>query len=93
MARSNELGMRTFDQALFALYKEGAISYEEAIANADSPNDLRLLIKLDKDGSAAQLAKDAQKFALREQPKDEPPPLVFSRPLSMAPKPDDGSRG
>jgi twitching motility protein PilU len=92
MARSNELGMRTFDQALFALYKEGAISYEEAIANADSPNDLRLLIKLDKDGSAAQLAKDAQKFALKEQPKDELPPLVFSRPLPMAPKPDDGSR-
>ncbi|WP_366949832.1 PilT/PilU family type 4a pilus ATPase [Immundisolibacter sp.] len=88
MARSNELGMRTFDQALFALYKEGAISYEEAIANADSPNDLRLLIKLDEDGAAAQLAKDAQKFALKEQPKDkdEPPPLVFSRPLSLAPK-------
>jgi twitching motility protein PilU len=88
MARSNELGMRTFDQALFALYNEGIIGYEEAIANADSPNDLRLLIKLDKDGSAAQLAKDAQKFMLKEQPKEEAAPLVFNRPLSMAPKPE-----
>ena len=86
MARSNELGMRTFDQALHALYSEGAISYDDAIANADSANDLRLLIKLEKDGSAAQLARDAQKFALKEQPKEEPAPIVFSRPLSMAPR-------
>ncbi|GAB4358242.1 MAG: type IV pilus ATPase PilU [Immundisolibacter sp.] len=86
MARSNELGMRTFDQALHALYSEGVISYEEAIANADSPNDLRLLIKLEKDGSAAQLAKDVSKYSLREEPKDEPPPVVFSRPLSLTPK-------
>ena len=88
MARSNELGMRTFDQALHALYSEGAITYEEAIANADSPNDLRLLIKLEKDGSAAQLAQDVSKYTLREEPKDEPPPVVFSRPLSLTPKPE-----
>ena len=88
MARSNELGMRTFDQALHALYAEGAITYDDAIANADSANDLRLLIKLEKDGSAAQLAKDAQKFALKELPKEEPAPIVFSRPLSMAPRAD-----
>ena len=49
MARSNELGMQTFDQALFGLYKEGEISYEDAIAHADSPNDLRLMIKLGND--------------------------------------------
>ena len=90
MARSNELGMRTFDQALHALYAEGAISYEDAIANADSANDLRLLIKLEKDGSAAKLAQDAQKFALKELPKDEPAPIVFSRPLSMAPRQGEG---
>jgi twitching motility protein PilU len=87
MARSNELGMRTFDQALHALYAEGVITYEEAIANADSPNDLRLLIKLEKDGSAAQLAQDVSKYSLREEPKDEPPPVAFSRPLSLTPKP------
>ncbi|HSR65263.1 MAG TPA: PilT/PilU family type 4a pilus ATPase [Xanthomonadaceae bacterium] len=46
MNRSRELGMRTFDWALFELYNEGLISYEEAIRNADSANELRLNIKL-----------------------------------------------
>ncbi|WLF85060.1 PilT/PilU family type 4a pilus ATPase [Moraxella sp. ZY21109] len=46
MGKSRELGMQTFDQALFDLYDEGAISYEEAIRNADSANELRLQIKL-----------------------------------------------
>jgi len=47
MARSRELGMQTFDQALFILHESGAISYEEALKNADSVNDLRLKIKLE----------------------------------------------
>jgi twitching motility protein PilU len=46
MAKSRELGMRTFDWSLFELYNEGEISYEEAIRNADSANELRLNIKL-----------------------------------------------
>lgn len=46
MNKSRELGMRTFDWALFELYNEGLISYEEAIRNADSANELRLNIKL-----------------------------------------------
>ncbi len=46
MTKSRELGMRTFDWALFELYNEGRISYEEAIRNADSANELRLNIKL-----------------------------------------------
>lgn len=46
MTKSRELGMQTFDQALFELYDEGAISYDEAIRNADSANELRLQIKL-----------------------------------------------
>ncbi|HSM12298.1 MAG TPA: PilT/PilU family type 4a pilus ATPase [Lysobacter sp.] len=46
MNKSRELGMRTFDWALFELYNEGRISYEEAIRNADSANELRLNIKL-----------------------------------------------
>jgi twitching motility protein PilU len=46
MTRSRELGMRTFDWALFELYNEGLIGYEEAIRNADSANELRLNIKL-----------------------------------------------
>jgi len=46
MAKSRELGMRTFDWALFELYSQNFISYEEAIRNADSANELRLSIKL-----------------------------------------------
>lgn len=46
MEKSRELGMRTFDWALFELYNEGYISYEDAIRNADSANELRLNIKL-----------------------------------------------
>jgi twitching motility protein PilU len=46
MKRSRELGMQTFDQSLFDLYEAGSISYEDALRNADSLNDLRLQIKL-----------------------------------------------
>ena len=47
MARSNRLGMKTFDQALFDLYEAGVISYEEGLRNADSKNELRLRVKLE----------------------------------------------
>jgi twitching motility protein PilU len=46
MKRSRELGMQTFDQSLFDLFEGGVISYEDALRNADSVNDLRLQIKL-----------------------------------------------
>jgi twitching motility protein PilU len=46
MKKSRELGMQTFDQSLFDLYEEEQISYEDALRNADSVNDLRLQIKL-----------------------------------------------
>lgn len=46
MKKSRELGMQTFDQSLFELYEAGKISYEDALRNADSLNDLRLQIKL-----------------------------------------------
>ena len=46
MQKSQELGMRTFDWSLFELYNDGVISYDEAIRNADSANELRLNIKL-----------------------------------------------
>ena len=47
MKKSNRLGMNTFDQALFDLFEDGVISYEEAIKNADSKNEIRLRVKLD----------------------------------------------
>ena len=46
MKRSRELGMQTFDQSLFDLYENQLVTYEDAIRNADSVNDLRLQIKL-----------------------------------------------
>ena len=47
MARSNRLGMNTFDQSRFELYERGHISYEEALRSADSKNELRLRVKLE----------------------------------------------
>ncbi len=57
MAKSNELGMKTFDQALFDLYEEDRITLEDALRAADSMNELRLRIKLE--GKAAK-GKDKQ---------------------------------
>ena len=51
IGRSRELGMQTFDQALFDLHESGDISYEEALRNADSVNDVRLKIKLHGKGA------------------------------------------
>ena len=47
MKKSGRLGMNTFDQALFDLFENGVISYEEAIKNADSKNEIRLRVKLE----------------------------------------------
>ena len=51
IGRSREMGMQTFDQALFDLHESGAISYEDALKNADSVNDIRLKIKLHGKGA------------------------------------------
>jgi twitching motility protein PilU len=48
MKQSSQQGMITFDQALFELYKAGEISYDDAIHYADSANEVRLMVKLDK---------------------------------------------
>ena len=56
MTKSRELGMMTFDAALFDLYNEGVISYDEAIRNADSANELRLNIKLNSTRKAPELS-------------------------------------
>ena len=55
MAKSRNMGMQTFDQSLFDLYKAGQITYEDAINYADSANELRLMIKLgDSKGAGAE---------------------------------------
>ena len=57
MKESGELGMKTFDQALFELYQEGEISYEDALRFADSQNEVRLKIKLASGGDARSLSQ------------------------------------
>ncbi|PZW98174.1 twitching motility protein PilU [Pseudomonas sp. 478] len=52
MEKSAQLGMQTFDDALFALVKEGAVSEDEALKNADSANNLKLRIKLNNNGAS-----------------------------------------
>jgi twitching motility protein PilU len=54
MKKSKELGMQTFDMALFELYEAGKISYEDALRNADSMNELRLKIKLESNEAQSQ---------------------------------------
>ena len=68
MSKSNRLGMKTFDQSLFDLYEEGVISYEEALKNADSMNEVRLRIKLDSKRGVAQEEED--KFELVDDEDD-----------------------
>jgi len=68
MARSNRIGMKTFDQALFDLYEQNCISYEDALRNADSKNELRLRVKLEskrenkpvEDSGDLSIAEEAQ---------------------------------
>ena len=69
MTKSREVGMQTFDQALFDLYSEGAISYDEAIRNADSANELRLQIKLK--GTRAAQEETASALSLYEDTKED----------------------
>ncbi|MBV1932455.1 MAG: PilT/PilU family type 4a pilus ATPase [Porticoccaceae bacterium] len=71
MTRSGELGMQTFDQALYKLYDEGVISYDDAIAAADSKNDLRLLIKLQSETDAGYLDSAANELTVKESDDDE----------------------
>ena len=70
MDKSRELGMRTFDWALFELYNDGQIGYDEAIRNADSANELRLNIKLkSKRGEPATASGVACRWTTRRRPK------------------------
>jgi len=69
MAKSRELGMCTFDQALFDLYNARHIAYEEAIRNADSANELRLQIKLK--GTRGYKDNSETKFSMLAKKEDE----------------------
>ncbi len=70
MKKSGELGMQTFDQALFILYEAGEITYDDALLHADSPNDLRLMIKLAQENSASTLGS-AGGFSMEQTEEDQ----------------------
>lgn len=69
MKKSTEVGMQTFDQALYELYGGGEITYEDALAYADSPNDLRLMIKLGSETDADYLSHAADELTIQEEDK------------------------
>lgn len=75
MQRSTEQGMRTFDHAIYELYSQGEITYEEALNNAESTNELRLMAKLGKNVDPHKLADELENVGL--DPDDEK--LLFSR--------------
>lgn len=66
MKRSRELGMQTFDQALYDLYLGGEITYDDAIKHADAPNDLRLMIKLGKNADTRFLDQATKGLAIED---------------------------
>jgi twitching motility protein PilU len=67
MAKSTRLGMQTFDQSLFALYEDAAISYEEAMRNADSKNELRLRIKLESKRESSMADQQSESLRIMEE--------------------------
>ncbi|MEO4048616.1 PilT/PilU family type 4a pilus ATPase [Pseudomonas sp. CAU 1711] len=70
MKRSTELGMQTFDQALYNLYTQGEITYEDALLYADSANDLRLMIKLGSETDGEHLTHMAEGLSLQVSEED-----------------------
>jgi twitching motility protein PilU len=64
MSRSNRIGMKTFDQALFELYEAQEITYEEALRNADSKNELRLRVKLESKREDREIGGDASGLSI-----------------------------
>jgi len=67
MSKSTRLGMQTFDQALFQLYEDSIITYEEAMRNADSKNELRLTIKLQSKRDASAASNQADSLHIMEE--------------------------
>ena len=71
MQKSESLGMQTFDRALYKLVEEGRIDTEEALKNADSPNNLRLSLSLNTDKVEKKKAAVDLSLIEKEEPKDE----------------------
>ena len=87
MAASADQGMQTFDMALYNLYKEGKITLEEALKNADSRNNLRLKITLDNNPAAKKKAEESAAAPAPAPEKKKPEP---AKPAEPAKKEGDG---
>ena len=84
MEKSTNMGMQTFDQALYELYKAGKIDFDEAIKNADSANNLRLRVKLNEEGGAGFEDKSQARVGVAPAERDTPPsPKVDSGDLKL----------
>jgi twitching motility protein PilU len=81
MKQSTQQGMRTFDQALYELYKNELVTYDDALRAADSANELRLMIKLGDENAAERIKEEATTFSLEED-EDEHGGGLFRRPPS-----------
>ncbi|MDA0977258.1 MAG: PilT/PilU family type 4a pilus ATPase [Proteobacteria bacterium] len=90
MEKSAEQGMQTFDMALFKLYKEGKITLDEALKNADSKNNLRLKITLDDNPIAKQRAAEAAEAATATKAAE---PAIKLNAAETAPKKEESSGG
>ncbi len=77
MAKSNEMGMQTFDQALYEMYRGGEITYEDALSYADSANDLRLMIKLGDENVANNLDAIAGDLSMQSDAENDPGSTFF----------------
>ena len=85
MAKSREMGMQTFDQALYELYETGEVGYEDALRNADSISELKLNIKLNSKRARTDNQQPKRELTMHEEPKPEPEvsgSATFSRPLT-----------
>lgn len=90
MEKSERLGMQTFDGALYSLYKQGRVSVDEALKNADSPNNLRLRIKLgDKAEAVEEVAEGAADTAVEASAPDPMASSGLSLQLEAIDEPED----
>ena len=78
MRKSNQHGMKTFDQALYELYTAGEITYEDAIHSADSANELRLMIKLGDNAAMENMDSAVEGMTLVEGDEKGPGGMSFS---------------
>jgi len=88
MAKSKEIGMRTFDQALYELYESGEVSYEDALRNADSVSELKLAIKLNSQRAKGDDARPKMELRIHGAEEEKPVdgPASFRNSDDSAPR-------